>query len=99
MSKLPRRRILCKVNSGGDTMIFYRDGTWRWKSIPTEDEYDINLWKIAYSDIGNMILFSNGYDCPFEVNWQQDNEEDVKIGKIVGEAIASLALEEMLKGK
>ena len=100
--KRPRKRILCKhyCTESGEHMIIYRDGTWRWE---WESADDLNVWKLAHSDLGPMFIYGdsepNDPNMMWSTDWNSQDENEVKLANTIANALLDLEMEQILKQK
>ena len=91
----PHKRILCKVKwQDTETMLVYRDGTFRFR-----DSDHIRRYMIAHSPIGPIFYYRNEDEDNWTTDWDGKDPDEIKLAETICRALADLEMENILKGK
>lgn len=100
------RRVLCKVPDHHDTLVIYRDGTWRYNVDRLKDKHSLSQWKLGFTEDGRPKFLYKGSsaleDNPnmdWDTDWEPEDSVEIKLGEAIANALADVEVEKMLKGK
>lgn len=98
------RKILCRVKDHHDTLIIYRNGTWRYKADKASDTNSYGRWRLIYEDdVPKFYYCSRLHYVTSEPNlqtdWGPDDPIEINIAETIAKALLDIEIEKMLRGE
>ena len=91
----PHKRILCKVRwQDTETMIVYRDSTFRFK-----DSEHVRQYMIAHSQVGPIFFYKNFEEDNWTTDWDGTDPDEKMLAETICRAQTDLEMDNILKGK